>query len=917
MVHRTSASTGKKGPSTAKRSRKSRDDEDDMSSKRRQWSNVPPELDEDIDDDLAFDSDDEAKYGAFFASSSKTKPKNATRGEAADELAGTFNRLNAVQRGGKPSGEDDAAMGFSDDSRDEIDLSEMLDSKEDMRAARAKRRTKAQQKIGRKSTVKEPLTTEAETLLGPSDSAGGSRQSKPGVKKLLQAAAAPAASRLESSLANNRMVLTRDVDDITKERKDRSKVREIVSEQLTKYKPILKQQTSVRHLAFPLRPVEAVCPVPKTLTALVAAVEDQSEDDKGKSSSSHTMASKMKALLQASGLQAKQAPDVDEEGKENIIKFSGQDDEQAQGARPSVGYMQKLKSMLSYENARRRRFNKIKSKTYRRILRKEKEREEERRDKAFELLHPEEARRRLQKKMDDMRAEERVTQKHKNTSKWVRHAKKFAKIDGNTKDAIDEQHQIHQRLMTKMEADATDEINGKAAETDESEEEERVVDALLAGDKKAKSALWADDDNAPVDVSDMTPVDRARAELRQMDFMKKAKLRHDDAMESQLRDLEDDIKEYAAGTLDAGRVAAGARKRHRRAEAGGGDDGDALDELADNSADEREGFTPALPKKKKSEKQRPSDVQGRRRFGEGRENKESRQVDLGKRRGPTAEADVARTQMGQVVLPESDPFCEIVNDEEEGKPTTAHRLKKSSRDLKHQEGFAGDRVTAIQKSKCTSTRVVILPKQKQDATATPINVADEGLEPAASMNQDYLVARAFANDEVDEEFLAMKERQVEDIMRPVDKNASLPGWGEWGGESERLNTNHKAKVDKMDLERRIEKSSLMKARADAELENVIINHEVDLVPDKYQLHLVPRPFSNAKEFARSLRQPMGPEWNTALSFKEGNQPRITTIQGVAIDPLSLDAHVKKSKTARRKMSKKSSIGGRKDQRQSQ
>jgi U3 small nucleolar RNA-associated protein 14 len=176
------------------------------------------------------------------------------------------------------------------------------------------------------------------------------------------------------------------------------------------------------------------------------------------------------------------------------------------------------------------------------------------------------------------------------------------------------------------------------------------------------------------------------------------------------------------------------------------------------------------------------------------------------------------------------------------------------------------------------------------------------------VDQDYLVARAFANDEVDEEFLALKSRQVDDIMKPVDKNASLPGWGEWGGESTNLNVAHQARVAKMELARRIEKSSLMKARADAGLENVIINHEVDLVPGKYQLHMVPRPFSNAQEFSRSMRQPLGPEWNTALSFKEGNQPRITTIQGVAIDPLSLDAHVKKTKkTQRRKVVKKTKI----------
>jgi U3 small nucleolar RNA-associated protein 14 len=148
--------------------------------------------------------------------------------------------------------------------------------------------------------------------------------------------------------------------------------------------------------------------------------------------------------------------------------------------------------------------------------------------------------------------------------------------------------------------------------------------------------------------------------------------------------------------------------------------------------------------------------------------------------------------------------------------------------------------------------------------------------------------------------LRAKEEQVDAVLKPLDKNASLPGWGEWGGESSSLNKRHKDKTKKLDLARRIEKSTLMSCRADAHLSNVIINHDVDLVPDRLTLHMIPRPFSNPQEFARSNRQPVGPEWNTPVSFKHGVQPRITTTQGTTIAPLDLSRRPRKSKTKMRK-----------------
>eukprot|EP00656_Telonema_subtile_P018306 TRINITY_DN19879_c0_g1_i1.p2 TRINITY_DN19879_c0_g1~~TRINITY_DN19879_c0_g1_i1.p2 ORF type:complete len:199 (+),score=39.83 TRINITY_DN19879_c0_g1_i1:268-864(+) len=196
---------------------------------------------------------------------------------------------------------------------------------------------------------------------------------------------------------------------------------------------------------------------------------------------------------------------------------------------------------------------------------------------------------------------------------------------------------------------------------------------------------------------------------------------------------------------------------------------------------------------------------------------------------------------------------------------------------------------------------------EEATTTTTVETQQQQIASNAGVDQEYLVTRAFAKDEIDEDFMALKDQQTESVMRPADRNMSLPGWGEWGGENDWLNSQHKERVAQKELARKIEKTTLMKSRADAHLDNVIINHDVHILPSKYSLHMVPRPFSNSTEFLRSMRPPTGPEWNTPLTFKEGTQPRITTKQGVGINPLDLTLRKAKAKTARKKVNDKKEI----------
>ncbi|GET91343.1 hypothetical protein, conserved [Leishmania tarentolae] len=989
MVRRSEATKrGEKGRRKGnKLSRGRSDDEETQQPGKLMLNNplIPPELDEDIDDDLAFNSEDERLYGDFFAKKESTKPKLSKKkssvrrsiGSAAcddddealvkDGLAvvGKSERCKSLrkdtlrkQRHSAAAEVDDDLDNYhedgqsSGDDEDYIDLSDMLDmsmkadkKKNQAKAKKATRITESGKKVVKKRRASQ-LTDEPESVFGLADASesGGAtsytgamqrimRQKETSVNHDMEAVR----DRINRSHQSKHNLVAVDADDLTKDRLTRKEVRAIVDEGMERYKPVLKELDSAKHIQFPMHLPDST-PVPSSVGGIVAAADAQFRSDRAvtlaqSSSPAYRFGSKMDALLSKAGLSRRQVGDGADTPNSigSYVKF---DDAVADGAHPqglengeipTSGYVAKLKAMLAYENSRRKRLNRIKSKTYRRILRKEKEREKERQQKAFELLHPELARQRLAERLLKARIEERVTQKHKNTSAWVKHAKRFAQFDENTKDAIDDQHATHQRLMQKMEQGAGEENYERYVagdnESEASSEEERTVDALIekiGGSRGAplsqqdlKSILWKsvdaeeNDDNA-AERTMASPIAKARAELREMKFMKNAREREEKDYEDQIEALRRDIEAHQ-------------REERVSSEAEGEDveDGTGATRMPVSSA--------ALS----------SAAAGRIVFKKGKRPGSVEQIMLRRQSGIriAASNDTEESSGNESDDAELHSVLSVSSAEEDAKPSrgapsdTSGQVKarnsgeektgKSTRSVQPASEFAGARKDALLErvlpiKKATSTRVTILPKKRarsdEDAAAVELgppastlvdslNVPEEDLR----QNQEYLISRAFAHDDVDEDFVKEKESQVETIMRPEDKNQSLPGWGEWGGEDPELNKRHQEAVQHQTTQRQIEKSFLLKSRADAALEHVIINHDgVELVPDRMTLHMVPRPFSNPQEFARSMRQPMGPEWTSALSFKEGVQPRVEVRQGQSLLPLDLSLRKPKAKTKRRK-----------------
>eukprot|EP00796_Vickermania_ingenoplastis_P013395 gene13395-9218_t len=768
---------------------------------------IPPELDEDIDDDLAFDSEDERLYGGFFSGENSSNTNNSQKSKGKIDI---YN----YHEDGQTSDDDDNYIGL--DEMLDINVNEEEKNRTTKNVSPNKPSTRTPKK---KSTGKELALDE--TLFPDQEHQAAFNST---LRKIVQSEEkSSAAARLGKALDSAHSMISVDLEDKVKDAITRKKVREVTEENMSKYKSLLKELNNSKHVQLPL-PAPESNPIPTSIGSIVATsqvrVRNETQGNTANKKVAQQLGNRMHRLLGSAGLTPK------EESDGQAHPFG---DMKSSGEQPTMQYMSKLKAMLASENSRRKRLNKIKSKTYRRILRKEKERDKEKKEKALELLNPELARKRLAEKLTKARAEERVTQKHKNTSAWVKHAKKFAQFDTQAKDAINEQLSLHQQLMQKMEAEAGEDnyqrYVGEEEGNESSEADEQLVDDLLQSKdsdvgNRIASKLWED----IKEMDSLTPaVARARQELREMKFMKNAREREMKSHADELNRLRNDVRRSAHGSDE-------------------------------------------MPTKK---------ILGHLSF--------LKQQD-------STENIVLHSEHEQNMSASGTPrSMETTPDDEAGE-------------------FAGAR--AVLSSSCVS-RVSVLPGENPASLTQPASdnlkrKEDDSLQLSRAddlnNNQAYLVSRAFADDDLDEEFQKEKDTQVNVMLKPDDVNQNLPGWGEWGGEDERLNKRHQAKLHHTEMQKNIERSFLKRSRADAVLDHVIINHDgVELVPDRMKLHMVPRPFSNPQEFARSMRQPVGPEWTSALSFVEGVQPRVEVRQGHAVVPLDLSLRTKKAKTKRRKV----------------
>lgn len=177
--------------------------------------------------------------------------------------------------------------------------------------------------------------------------------------------------------------------------------------------------------------------------------------------------------------------------------------------------LQKMRALLSYQEAKMKRLRKIKSKRYHRILKREKIKKEL---KDFEIAKETNSDYALEKlkELDKLRILERASLKHKNTGKWAKHKKLRAKYDENARRALIDQIELSKKLTKKVIHEDSE---------SESDEETKMKFDLLEDDNKSN-----EDHSTNVDLGEYNP------------WMKNAKVDISKSADTTLDDLSEDEK---------------------------------------------------------------------------------------------------------------------------------------------------------------------------------------------------------------------------------------------------------------------------------------------------------------------------------------------------------------------------------------
>ncbi|KAL1841650.1 hypothetical protein VTJ49DRAFT_6756 [Mycothermus thermophilus] len=492
------------------------------------------------------------------------------------------------------------------------------------------------------------------------------------------------------------------------------------------------------------------------------------------------------------------------------------------------------RELHSREVARAKRIKKIKSKTYRRIHRKEMKRVEEAeleaKLEAGELDSEEE-----REALDRRRALERVGTRLRE-NKWAKLGKKAGRAvwDENFRSSLTEAARRQEDLRRRIEGRA----NGS---DDDDDDDDSASDA--SGDGDVRNRLRAELEKAAAYEED----DEPKSKLMQMKFMQRGeelrKKENEEAIAELRRQLdsdgeglsEDDEKEIGRRQYGMGNSAATAK-------------------------------TPVQVSKPRSVEARPS-VSSTATMAKSESTQSQPSVQTN---GQSGGAWTSTEQES------SAPGVAGVWTQVE---TSDKKNKKASKTRGAEIDISSATMVAAQPSKAKpKTKPQVTEGEAQDGAQDSDEEFVSHL-PMAIRDQK-LIERAFAGEDVHGQFEEEKaEVEREDDEKEIDN--TLPGWGSWVGDgvSKREQRRHKGRfVTKVEGVKKTD-------RKDYKLKGVIVSEKRIRKNDKYLASQLPHPFESQHQYERSLRLPMGPEWSTKETFQDATKPRVIIKQGL-IAPMS-------------------------------
>jgi U3 small nucleolar RNA-associated protein 14 len=788
-------------------------------------SDIDDDDDEEIDEDEAFNSDDERKYGAFFDKGDKKDNDDGCDDDSDDD--------DDKYEDSEDESEDDNSGGEDDDGGQYmLDLLNRLDEKKPAARDGAASSSAAslihvQESQFSASVVPNAGVTLDQMMEGISDSRGFG-----GVQRTLRHVAT---GRATSAPANSTV----------SDRAERKVHYRLQQGEISQWSTAVQQNRNAETLDFrPKHRVEVTrdimldqfVPSSDFERQLHAALEHAEQQD------------------EEAVLKAEERALQDDLGANEIT---------IEEYRKRRGQLAKMRALMFYHEQKRHHMNKIKSKKYRRIRKKQREKTKDAEQLADVADDPVLARE-LEEKEEMERMKERADLAHKNTSKWAKRIlKRGNNVDKDTRRALSAQLKRGDDLLKRM--------NTSGADEDEGSDEEDLVET-------ARKVLQETD-------QDKEEEDGAKTGLFKMSFMQRGVERQRQRARQEARELLMELE----GEFDQERQ-----------------------EVEEKQKKAKKQVKMASKKEMQTVLKEGELVASSLKFGTGSAVTVSGDINIDDGfhaqhdaildTADELDVDDANPQDEQEppkVIPVATPARIGAMDEEENpwlarlddadvrapkKKPSAQFLQQAKRSAR---GFVDvDRAVDLLENKPTTTEGSRENDNSHDFAAA-------GERKITMLSQEELVRKAFAapsDKEADDEF-AKEKALVEEHEDPTQKSAKeldmtkSSGWGSWAGAGAPPPSKIKRKLPAK-LQPPVVKPAKRLRLDDKKPAVIISQRRVRKIADKYMISHIPYPFTTREEYERSMVGGIGPEWNVTSSFKDMTRPEILTRSGKIIKPIS-------------------------------
>ncbi|KAM0906261.1 hypothetical protein ACQ4PT_016932 [Festuca glaucescens] len=527
----------------------------------------------------------------------------------------------------------------------------------------------------------------------------------------------------------------------------------------------------------------------------------------------------------------------------------------------------KMRSLLFRHEMKAKRVKKIKSRTYHRLLKKDK-----RKASSADLEADPEAAEESAMKQEFKRAEERMTLKHKNNSKWAKRILKrgLSVQDEGTRDAITAQLQQHALLTRKMNSIKNDSSSSdESSDDDDDDDDGSNLEAKLLnrGKEKIRKVVEEDDAIPKSGVFSLPFMERAMKKRADATY-EETRLDYEE-LEQSLRKLEDDNTEENVDSIKVmGKRTFGPVKRthgeaNKRPKLGDADKNSDSGYDSDcgqhfNSSEEN--------KKVDYANNKADDVQlGTALLDDEQQN------DLFINFDDARNSPGMKTEIEVGILADNS-WKKVKSNKANGD----YNMKESRNKSKVQIPSAVDPNPKLHNSDSDSEEEMVdgfltIPDEKQNYKLP---------------SQADLIRQAFAGDDVEAEFENDKLKALNEENPEPEEPALVPGWGQWTDIQQKKGLPSWMVKEHEDAKRKREEA--LKRRKDAKLKNVIISEHVDKKAEKLLATNLPFPYTSNDVYENSMRMPLGPDFNPAISVSALNRPAIVKKPGVVIKPIQYE-----------------------------